>query len=131
MRWDTSKQLLCGLCNAKPDSHRHLFFACDFSSKVWDELKNGAKLEDFPADLEECVRELVLTPVTKQFYSILQRLMLAAIVYFLWQERNLRLFQQKQRTWEEICSQIKSIIKLTLQSLTIYASPSTVVESKI
>ncbi|KAK1413815.1 hypothetical protein QVD17_29551 [Tagetes erecta] len=131
MRWDSSKSLICSLCKAQPDSHEHLFFKCDFSVQVWNKLKDIAKLQDYPNALEDCVKKLERTNVPKRFQSILQRLMLAAMTYFIWQERNLRLFQQRHRTDEEVSMHIKQVVRMRLMGLTIYETPSTILESKV
>ncbi|KAK1413813.1 hypothetical protein QVD17_29549 [Tagetes erecta] len=103
----------------------------DTKGKVWNNLKDVAKLQDYPNALEDCVKKLERTNVPKRFQSILQRLMLAAMTYFIWQERNLRLFQQRHRTVEEVSMHIKQVVRMRLMGLTIYETPSTILESKV
>ena len=52
----------------------------------------------------------------------MQRLLLGAIVYYLWQERDFRIFQGKARSLDELCSQIRDVIRLRVMSLRLNAS---------
>ena len=56
-------------------------------------------------------------PVNRSVWSILQRLVLGAMVYFIWQERNLRFFQEKRRPLNELFKLIKETVRLRMMSL--------------
>ncbi|GJU81796.1 RNA-directed DNA polymerase, eukaryota, reverse transcriptase zinc-binding domain protein, partial [Tanacetum coccineum] len=38
MIWRPNDDLKCALCNKRPNSHNHLFFTCEFSNGIWNEL---------------------------------------------------------------------------------------------
>ena len=65
---------------------------------------------------------MVNRPVSKSIWSILQRLLIGATVYYLWQERNRRIFQGNARSLDELCSQIRDVVRLRVMSLKIKAS---------
>lgn len=44
-------------------------------------------------------------------------LIIGATFYYLWQERNLRIFQGKARSLDELCSQIRDVVRLRVMSL--------------
>ncbi|GJX49361.1 putative receptor protein kinase ZmPK1, partial [Tanacetum coccineum] len=43
--WYPGKQMSCALCRKEMDSMNHVFFACEFSKKVWDAVKVNARIE--------------------------------------------------------------------------------------
>ncbi|GJR13403.1 putative RNA-directed DNA polymerase [Tanacetum coccineum] len=104
------------------DNHNHLFFGCEFSSKVWNCLKGLMKLDNAPSDLYQVLDYILVRPLGKSVWSIIQRLGIGATVYFLWQERNLRMFQNKERSVDSVCCIIKDYVRLRLLSLKIKKS---------
>lgn len=93
--WLNLDNLKCALCNDVQENHNHLFFGCDFSSKVWCHFKDLVRLDCASNDLYQVIDYVIARPVNKSIWCIIQRLVIGAIVYFLWQERNLRFFQGK------------------------------------
>lgn len=49
--WNKVDDLKCPLCSSVKDDHSHLFFRCEYSSKVWDYLKVLMRLDYVPNDL--------------------------------------------------------------------------------
>lgn len=106
--------LRCTLCNSCLDSHDHLFFECSFSIQIW---------RLFKSDLATC-------PLPDRWASILddiahrrwrpgetrKRLTFAAIIYFIWHERNGRLFDSSKRTVDQIVMDVKRIVMMRLGS---------------
>ncbi|GJZ41493.1 RNA-directed DNA polymerase, eukaryota, reverse transcriptase zinc-binding domain protein [Tanacetum coccineum] len=39
MAWSSDQHMKCPLCKVINDSHNHLFFECEYSSEIWDQLK--------------------------------------------------------------------------------------------
>nr|GEW34304.1 retrovirus-related Pol polyprotein from transposon 17.6 [Tanacetum cinerariifolium] len=64
--------LRCPLCEMVPDSHSHLFFEFLFASQG------------------------------SSFSNVISRIVLAAMTYCLWNERNLRMFKKKKSTADQI-----------------------------
>jgi hypothetical protein len=104
-------------CNDQPDDHQHLFFNCEFPAKIWNCLKCQACLENAPNEWDQLKEFMVNLHSSKSVWSIIQKLLIAACVYYVWQERNLRTFQQKNRNWEDVVKIIKEDIKYKLMSL--------------
>ncbi|KAK1425943.1 hypothetical protein QVD17_21308 [Tagetes erecta] len=129
-RWDSSIVMKCAFCMSQLDSHQHLFFECNYPFQVWDTLHQEAYLDNVPPDLANAVLLLSGFATNKKFKNIVRRLMLAAMVYFIWQERNLRTFQQKQRSVKVICDQIRALIRMRLQTLKIYACKDSLIAEK-
>ena len=53
-------------------------------------------LDNAPNSWHDILDYLMKRPIKKSIWSILQRLLLGASVYILWQERNLRTFQSRE-----------------------------------
>ncbi|GJW55296.1 thiamine thiazole synthase, chloroplastic-like protein [Tanacetum coccineum] len=89
------RSLRCPLCKIEQDSHNHLFFACNFSSKIWDVL---VKKVDIPivSHLWSDIMGWIL-PVARKNNAICMvgRLIIAASSYDTWKERNNRLHMDK------------------------------------
>ncbi|GJV80043.1 reverse transcriptase domain, reverse transcriptase zinc-binding domain protein [Tanacetum coccineum] len=120
-QWDvginTDLNLLrCSLCNTQSDSHAHLFFECPYSSKVWKLVRHLADMELVPPILYDIVAHLLSMANKRTARSIFGKLILAASSYFVWLERNNRLFKNVKRTPEELRDVIMVTVRLKLLS---------------
>ncbi|GJV39999.1 hypothetical protein Tco_1418439 [Tanacetum coccineum] len=121
-QWDVDTSvdlnlLRCPLCKSQPDSHDHLFFSCPYSSQVWLRITN---LADMPSTLpmwDDIVDWLLPISKGNSVNSIVGRLILAASTYFVWQERNNRLFAKGERRVNELCEVIAGVVRLKLTTL--------------
>ncbi|GKD89345.1 hypothetical protein Tco_1364852, partial [Tanacetum coccineum] len=59
-----------------------------------------------------------LIPISKRrsVRSVVAKLVVAACSYYIWQERNLRLFQNQKRSHNQVIDSIKSSIRFKLLS---------------
>nr|GEY79048.1 hypothetical protein [Tanacetum cinerariifolium] len=90
---------------------------CDFAKTVWKEIcKFSYKFGD-QFKLVDLCRELTGRNTESKFGMAVDKLLVAATVYYVWQERNRRLFSQEKRTVEILCNQIKECVKSKLMSL--------------
>ncbi|GJV30268.1 hypothetical protein Tco_1386716 [Tanacetum coccineum] len=116
--WDIAAGLssVCPLCEMHPDSHEHLFFDCSFSQQVWSRVKHFAGLMGSSSSLDSIVS--ILMPIAKRntVKSCIGKLTFAAAAYFIWQERNSRLFKSLKRSIQEVVDCIMSAVRLKLLS---------------
>ena len=56
--------------------------------------------------------------------SVVKRLILAASVYCIWNERNCRIFNDENKSAEEVANRILEIVKMKLMSLKVKESPA-------
>ena len=105
--------LLCPLCDMQPDSHDHLFFACPFSMQVWDSLKRFAGLS-LPNSLVAISNVLIITAKSRSVRSVVSKLLFAAASYYIWQERNNRIFKKQKRSEVQVVDLVKSTVRLKL-----------------
>ncbi|GJT28588.1 putative reverse transcriptase domain, reverse transcriptase zinc-binding domain protein [Tanacetum coccineum] len=102
------------LCDLVPDSQYHLFFKCVYSSQVWSKVRVLGGMDSIPHRLIDVTTFINLISKSKMAVSILSRLVLAATSYYLWLERNGRLFKNKTLTLDQILDVIISMVRLKL-----------------
>ncbi|GJV68385.1 sodium/hydrogen exchanger 6 [Tanacetum coccineum] len=118
-QWDVGPSidlnlLRCPLCDLVPDSHDHLFFECAFSSQVWSKVRVLCGIDSIPPRLIDV--STFINPISKfkKAVNILSRLVLAATSYYIWLERNGRLFKKKTSSPDQIIDVIISMVQLKL-----------------
>ncbi|GKB26690.1 reverse transcriptase zinc-binding domain-containing protein [Tanacetum coccineum] len=121
-QWDVSSTanlnlFRCPLCELHPDSREHLFFECRFSSQVCNMVRSLAGMEFLAPALDDIHIWLIPRAKSRSVNGVLPKLVFAASVYFIWQERNFRLFQKKKWSKEPVCEVISSTTRLKLLSI--------------
>nr|XP_043612390.1 uncharacterized protein LOC122584241 [Erigeron canadensis] len=129
--FELKSDLKCVFCKEGPDSHNHLFFNCDYPNKVWQKIKKLARLESAPNSWNDIVNFFVIRPANKTIWSIIQRLVLGAMVYFIWQERNLRSFKGKNRSVDDLCNIITAEVRFRLMGLRIKVTKQSVKAAEV
>ncbi|GKD24017.1 hypothetical protein Tco_1225720 [Tanacetum coccineum] len=116
--WDNVNYLhvTCSLCESQPDSHEHLFFECSFSQQVWNQVKGVAGLASSNASIYDTIDDIIPFAARKTSKSVIAKLVVAATSYFIWQERNGRLFKNKKRTVNQVVDCIMNTVRLKLMS---------------
>ncbi|GKC57065.1 hypothetical protein Tco_1084663, partial [Tanacetum coccineum] len=100
----------------QPDSHDHLFFECRITSRVWEHLKSYTGISNLPSNHNAIVNFIKPLAKMRSMRSVVSKLVFAASCYFIWQERNLRLFQKSKRSQDQVIEIIKSNVRLKLLS---------------
>ncbi|GJT90269.1 ribonuclease H-like domain-containing protein [Tanacetum coccineum] len=83
---------------------------------VWYELKDLAGLPNVIGSISSIVNVLIPIAKRRTIRSVIAKLVVAASSYYIWQERNSRLFTKKKRTHGQLTECIKSSIRLKLLS---------------
>ena len=63
------------------------------------------------------MNNLANTQAKNSIWKIINRVSLAASVYFIWRERNARIFKKETRTVVQVIQSINENVKLRLMSL--------------
>ncbi|XP_022032573.1 uncharacterized protein LOC110933670 [Helianthus annuus] len=108
--------MCCMLCFNNLESHSHLYFECEYSAKVWNSLKVRAELDDVSGRWEDVAEWMNVNAKLKSVKAVIGKLLVAAITYFLWQERNSRLHNNQPRPPEKLVEIISETIRLKLHS---------------
>ncbi|XP_071728929.1 uncharacterized protein [Rutidosis leptorrhynchoides] len=94
--WMPGSVFKCSLCDKVNDSIRHLFFECEYSKSIWMVMKGKLLFKGLPNQIDGIVDCLAKYPYNNKIWCTVNRIMLAACVYFVWNERNCRLFRIKK-----------------------------------
>nr|XP_043612547.1 uncharacterized protein LOC122584450 [Erigeron canadensis] len=111
----------CSLCKTGQDSHAHIFFRCTYSATVWSLVKDMAGLGHV-LNIEDTTDYLIPISKGKSTKSVIGRLVLATTVYFLWQERNNRMFTNNMRPPKRLKEHIVNTVRMRLASIKFKAS---------
>ncbi|GKD37780.1 RNA-directed DNA polymerase, eukaryota, reverse transcriptase zinc-binding domain protein [Tanacetum coccineum] len=116
MVWKPNEDLKCALCKKCPDTHNHLLFSCEYSNSVWKKLLSmlNVRLSDV---WDNIVAEMISLPRNKNIRSITRKLVCSAAVYYIWQERNNRLFKREERSVEIVLKIVTQAVKMKLIGL--------------
>nr|GEU47326.1 reverse transcriptase domain, reverse transcriptase zinc-binding domain protein [Tanacetum cinerariifolium] len=106
-----SSQWLWYSVYARSDSHDHLFFQCKYAMKAWKGISSLSFRMGKQYRLEDQVNSIVRNNMENSFGQVVDKLILAASVYYIWKERNWRIFKDKKRTVEYLIKQIKNSVK--------------------
>ncbi|KAJ9535522.1 hypothetical protein OSB04_un001343 [Centaurea solstitialis] len=122
--WKVTEDSLCVLCNDGMESHSHLFVECSYSKEVWRCLEGMSGVYNLILNLNgadnswaDLVSELIKVNYGKSIWSVVHRLLFAAGVYFLWQERNKRRHGEAHRSCVVLARQILDLIRMKLMGL--------------
>ncbi|KAL2243629.1 UNVERIFIED_CONTAM: hypothetical protein Sindi_0480900 [Sesamum indicum] len=116
----------CILCNdGATETHDHLFFQCRFSRRCITEIQKIIRFSwpnrDWMTDIIWASRRWRGQHIINMSY----RALLASCVYHIWKERNLRRFEQTERTPSTMAVVIIEDIKQRIHSITLPSSVST------
>ncbi|GJX90326.1 zinc knuckle CX2CX4HX4C containing protein [Tanacetum coccineum] len=118
-QWDVGPStdlnlLRCPLCDLVPDSHSYLFFECSFSLQVWSQVRVLCSMDSIPPRIMDVLVFIIPISKGRTVVSILSRIVVADTSYYLWQERNGRLFKKKTSSPYQIVQIILSMVRLKL-----------------
>ncbi|GJU39275.1 hypothetical protein Tco_1192232 [Tanacetum coccineum] len=114
--WDANLANVCSMCETQLDSHEHLFFECPFSQVIWSHMKVYTGLDASAHDLYLIISNFLSLAKRKTSRSVIAKLVVLASAYFLWQERNGRLFKKHKRSSTQIIECITIAVRLKLLS---------------
>jgi hypothetical protein len=92
-----------------------LFFKCEYSNVVWQEVQNLLDRR-FSSNWKNIIEEISEMTANSNIWSILRRIVIGAVVYYVWQERNNRLFDKGSRTEDELVKNIVETVKMRMMS---------------
>lgn len=114
-QWGSNISATCLLCNNHDEDQDHLFFRCSFSWEVWDVFFSHASFNP-PLQFEAIINWLPSSSPNRKLRTICN-LLIQALVYAFWKERNPRLHTSKSRTSLLIVKECKVTLKAKLIGL--------------
>ncbi|KAJ0604634.1 putative RNA-directed DNA polymerase [Helianthus annuus] len=117
-RWGSNYNLMCcSLCMSGPDSHEHIFFKCSFASQIWNGVRDKADMGSIEENWEDIFDYLLQHAESNRANHIIGKLVVGATAYFVWQERNNRLFSTKKRNATHLIEVILTTIRMKLHTM--------------
>ncbi|KAJ6752502.1 hypothetical protein OIU85_002875 [Salix viminalis] len=106
---------LCVLCGERPETHAHLFFQCSYSSRVWNAIISKVGIA-IPPMRWDCLLQWVASNFHHKgkFDHMMVRQAITSSVYFLWQERNARVFNNKHKEAATISKEAMMQLRILL-----------------
>ncbi|XP_021995890.1 uncharacterized protein LOC110893078 [Helianthus annuus] len=121
IRWNPGNAnfslLCCSLCTRGPDSHEHLFFECDVAKKVWYEVRGKAGMDRIQQTWTDIFEYLVGIAKSNMAEHIIAKIVVCATAYFVWEERNRRLFTDKRRSKDQLVEIMLSTVRMKLHTM--------------
>ncbi|KAJ0453055.1 putative RNA-directed DNA polymerase [Helianthus annuus] len=106
--------MCCPLCYHDRDSRDHLFFQCPFATKVWESVRKMVNMENVNNTWSSVMQWMVQNATSRTIDRIIGKILIAATTYYVWQERNSRLFSSVQRTPDMLSHVIISTVRLKI-----------------
>ncbi|GKD51469.1 RNA-directed DNA polymerase, eukaryota, reverse transcriptase zinc-binding domain protein [Tanacetum coccineum] len=119
--WSLDDGMKCVFYKQCMDSIKHLFFTCDFTLKVWKELQRLLSV-NMSFNWIEIMEELKKLPNNQNIWSIVRKLIFGAVVYYIWIERNNRIFKKEERDGKALIQCIKDVVQLKIARFTVKES---------
>ncbi|XP_020240887.1 uncharacterized protein LOC109819544 [Asparagus officinalis] len=105
----------CTLCTASfQESRSHLFFECAYSSDVWNCIMDWLQFSWRSCHWEILINWFSSRLKGRGIKQRVKRMALSATIYAIWTERNMRVFQGKNRSVEHLVNGIKVDIMTVL-----------------
>ncbi|XP_062093552.1 uncharacterized protein LOC133799565 [Humulus lupulus] len=101
--------ILCPVCGSFDESHSHLFFDCTLSKQVLDQIFKWMAFRAWPYEFDSW--RTWLSSRNNGFLFHITNMILAAVVYIIWRNRNGCIFDNFSRTATSITSEVKSLIQ--------------------
>ncbi|GJV22742.1 hypothetical protein Tco_1375437 [Tanacetum coccineum] len=116
--WDNvdPATMTCSLCELQADSHEHLFFECNFSKHVWHRVKVIAGLPNSSDAINSIMNDIIPFSMRRTSKRIAAKLVVAASTYFIWQERNNRMFKKVKRSLDQVVDFIINSVRFKLMT---------------
>ncbi|XP_074287916.1 uncharacterized protein LOC141613078 [Silene latifolia] len=101
----------CSLCKFQVEDLHHNFFSCGYSTKVLSIIANWLVINVGFTELQEVIQTFLSLRLSRK-----QQAGFMAMVYYIWKERNDRIFKGICTTPEMLCFKIRSHVNLRLFS---------------
>ncbi|CAH2079610.1 unnamed protein product, partial [Thlaspi arvense] len=113
--WGLQVSDLCLLCSTDTETRDHLFFSCPFSASVWRSFFSHPSLNPPPSydDIVTWVRNYSLIPKV----TVIKKLLLHAVLYELWKERNSRLHSTVSKQSVQVIREVQALMRQKLAGL--------------
>ncbi|GFS32294.1 hypothetical protein Acr_00g0021820 [Actinidia rufa] len=97
----------CPLCSSQNETLDHLFFHCNIGNQIWATVKSWLRISRTMQTLKAAVKWMIKEARGTGFPAKIKRIGLACTVYYIWEARKKRLFEDKIEQPEAISRRIQ------------------------
>ncbi|KAE8701642.1 PHD finger family protein [Hibiscus syriacus] len=114
----------CTLCNDGLETRNHLFADCAMVDSLWNRILNLSLLTKPHMSWDNKLAWAISSSKGKSILTTIMKIAWCSFIYFVWEERNRRLFQGRVRTVDELLISIKEIVSTQLRNRELHRFPS-------
>ena len=104
----------CILCEEQEETMDHLLDQCSFSSELWDRIASICKRIDCcRGNISKTIKHWHNHPYQNPILNRIWQLILGFLIWNIWKERNLRIFEGRVNFVERVWASYKQHIKET------------------
>ena len=96
--WGIKINGICYLCQSANESKDHLFFECNYSREIWAMILTKCSISKAIGNWNEELQWAIQHMKRKQLAPTLLRVAWKALIYYIWRERNGRMYRQLTET---------------------------------
>ncbi|XP_058216931.1 uncharacterized protein LOC131327817 [Rhododendron vialii] len=111
-QWGMTIDSVCVLCSQRDETLQHLFFACSFSRNIWMVIPHRFLVQRDPNEWDSELMWAIDHCRGESLKVFLLKLVLAAGVYYIWLERNSRVFGGIHRGAAQVLASIEDNVRL-------------------
>ncbi|XP_039040784.1 uncharacterized protein LOC120179189 [Hibiscus syriacus] len=101
----------CVNCNIEQETRNHIFFSqCPLVVRLWNSIMSLNGLKNAFLTWDDMVTRDTKTWKGKSLLTTILKISWTAYIYILWEERNYRIFQGRNRTIEDMIKAIKEAV---------------------
>ena len=115
--WGLEVDGKCVLCGGEEETRDHLFHGCTFSRQLWGKIMeisgHSRAMTSWSGEFQWMIQKCK----GKSLVSIILRLAWQALIYYIWIERNNRIYKGREKTVVQILEQIKEVVSIRTKGL--------------
>eukprot|EP00253_Pinus_taeda_P003926 PITA_03926 len=105
----------CSLCTREDENQKHILNKCPFARYLWEKIRLlFGKTKRDPNIIHNTIMQWGKGKFLSRVVRRIWNLSVGFVIWFLWKERNRRIFRgqscQPERIWEEVCKSIKETV---------------------
>ena len=113
--WGMEMNGECELCRDADETRDHLFYDCNFSQQLWNEVLSlcgqSRRVTSWQGELQWAIQRLR----GKSLMTEILRVAWHTVIYFIWQERNNRFHKSKVKAVMHILEKIKEVVRIRIR----------------
>lgn len=108
--WGCVNDDSCVLCNGSLENIEHLFFDCGYTKIIWEEILRRNGIQRCATNWSGECNLALMEGKGRGFEAHIRLLTLSAAVYYIWWERNSRIFKQEGHYCSFVMKQVEENI---------------------